>query len=597
MALFPIVFEERVMGVLFLRTTEAGREMSEHEVRFGQTVASACAVAVRNARMFDNFRDETERMNYMRMVAERQMEALKKYEDFFEYAADGMAIVDTDAEILYVNREGRRLLGREQEEVRGRSFHDFVAEESAALWPEMVDQVRRGRFRRSFDIYAIRGDGSERIFWLTAGGVGQDTGLIILSFRDVTETREMELELRTTKEFLENLIDNSVDAIVAADMSGNIMLFNKGAEAIFGYDAEDVVGQMRVESLYPGNTARDVMNQLRDERWGGRGRLEAQRKQIVDSSGQVVPVSMTASIIYEDGEEMATVGVFTDLRDRLQMEQRLSEAEEELMSAERARVAAELAGMAAHELNQPLTSVLGYAEMLRHKVRAEERNKKIADTIYEQAERMAEIVRKIGRITKYEIKHYGGRTNMIDLERSSAAEERRKDEDDAENTDRNMMVGGEDDSERGSTGRFRAYGGKKNEQTDEGKRTGGFDDAPRTVGGPDSTGEGPAVDGARLMAHLASRPLMDDEPVTDPRHAIVRPDSVDERVRERVERRRTKRVKPSAPPPARPEPTIANRPAPGPRSAALLDQIPDDDDENRTRVGVPTAEGRPEKDE
>src|SRR5690606_5482738 len=239
MALFPVIFEERVMGVLFLRSSEAGRKLSDREVRYGQTVATACAVAIRNARLFDSVRDQTERMNYMRLVAERQMEALKRYEDFFEYAADGMAIVDSEGKVLYVNREGRRAIGREQEELRGASFVTFMADESKEIWPEVIDQVRHGRFRRSFDLYVIRGDGSERIFWLSAGGVGQDTGLIILSFRDVTETCEMELELRTTKEFLENLIDNSVDAIVAADLSGNIMLFNKGAEKIYGYTAEE----------------------------------------------------------------------------------------------------------------------------------------------------------------------------------------------------------------------------------------------------------------------------------------------------------------------------------------------------------------------
>ncbi|MFZ9887955.1 MAG: histidine kinase dimerization/phospho-acceptor domain-containing protein, partial [Myxococcota bacterium] len=142
-----------------------------------------------------------------------------------------------------------------------------------------------------------------------------------------------------------------------------------------------------------------------------------------DSRGRIVPVSMTASIIYEDGEEVATVGTFTDLRDRIEMEQRLSEAEEELMKTERARVAAELAGMAAHELNQPLTSVLGYAEMLRFRVQEDARVSKVVETIYTQAERMAEIVRKIGNITRYETKVYGAKTMMMDLERSTGSGE------------------------------------------------------------------------------------------------------------------------------------------------------------------------------
>jgi PAS domain S-box-containing protein len=583
MALFPIVFEERVMGVLFLRSGEAGRRLTDHEVQFGQTVASACAVAVRNARLFDSFRDQTERMNYMRLVAERQMEALKKYEDFFEYAADGMAIVDTEGEVLYANREGRQLLGRSQEEVRGANFTEFLADESRDAWPEIIDQVRVGRFRKSFDLFVVRGDRSEAIFWLSAGGVGQDTGLIILSFRDVTETREMELELRTTKDFLENLIDNSVDAIVASDMSGNIMLFNKGAEKIYGYQAEDVVGHLHVNDLYPEDVSNEVMMQLRDERWGGRGRLDPTRKRILNAEGEAVPVNMTASIIYEDGDEVATVGVFTDLRDRLQMEQRLSEAEEELMKTERARVAAELAGMAAHELNQPLTSVLGYAEMLKHRIDQEnKRVAKVVDTIYEQAERMAEIVRKIGRITKYETKHYGARTMMMDLDRSTADDGGGEP---AEPTDKHRAIrpGDSDESDR-ATGRFKAYPSAGHGDDDE-------------VTGP--TRKQPKGDSARLMAHLAShmgRPGGVEQ--SDPHGLIVRPDTIDEPPLS--ERRKRRDTEPKMPKGGggggggvEGEVTMRQMRAPGPggpplKSAGMLDKFDEDSDElNRTQAGYP----------
>lgn len=456
MALFPIVFEERVMGVLFLRSHKVSRPLSEHEIRFGQTVASACAVAIRNARLFDSFRDQTERINYMRLAAEKQMETFKKYEDFFEYAADGMAIVNTETEVIYVNRRGRALLGREREEVKGRRFFDFMAEESKARWEEVVDLVRLGRFHQELDFTIIRGDKSERIFSLSASGGGQDTGLIIISYRDVTETREMELELRTTKDFLENLIDNSVDAIVAADMRGNIMLFNKGAERIYGYQADEVIGSLHVSNLYPQKVAQEVMRQLRDERWGGKGRLAEQRKNIINKSGELVPVSMTASIIFEGNEEVATVGVFTDLRERLTIERQLNEAQSELLKSEKARVAAELAGMAAHELNQPLTSVLGYAEMLRHRISEEEKRvRRPVDIIYSQAERMAEIVRKIGRITKYETTHYSAQTMMINLDASSDTTSRYPA---AENPEMDIEASGFDQSEEVTGPHRRALG-------------------------------------------------------------------------------------------------------------------------------------------
>ena len=95
-ALFPIVYEEDVTGVLFLRSAKAGLQLGEHEMQFGQTVAAACATAIRNARLFDQFRDKNQHIESMRAQAERQNEALRKYQDFFEYAADGIAVIDVD---------------------------------------------------------------------------------------------------------------------------------------------------------------------------------------------------------------------------------------------------------------------------------------------------------------------------------------------------------------------------------------------------------------------------------------------------------------------------------------------------------------------
>src|SRR5512139_2863567 len=159
------------------------------------------------------------------------------------------------------------------------------------------------------------------------------------------------------------------------------------------------------------------MRMLRSPSYGGVGRLELTRREIVTRAGEVVPVNMTASIIYEDGREVATVGIISDLRDRIRIEQRLLAAQEKLLMSEKQALVAELAGAAAHELNQPLTSVMGYAELLRRKMSADDPHFRAVDTISREAVRMAEIVKKIGRITKYETKAYVGSTHILDIEK------------------------------------------------------------------------------------------------------------------------------------------------------------------------------------
>jgi signal transduction histidine kinase len=103
------------------------------------------------------------------------------------------------------------------------------------------------------------------------------------------------------------------------------------------------------------------------------------------------------------------------------MEQRLAQAQEQILAQERQAIVAELAGAAAHELNQPLTSVMAYAELLKRRLDPDTAQYKASEVIFDEADRMAEIVRKIGKITKYETKSYVGRARILDLDRSAPA--------------------------------------------------------------------------------------------------------------------------------------------------------------------------------
>ena len=107
------------------------------------------------------------------------------------------------------------------------------------------------------------------------------------------------------------------------------------------------------------------------------------------------------------------------MRERIKIEQRLAQAQEKLVVTEKQALIAELAGTTAHELNQPLTSVMGYSELLKKKMSPEDAHYRAVDIILREAERMAEIVRKIGRITRYETKAYVGSTQILDLDKSA----------------------------------------------------------------------------------------------------------------------------------------------------------------------------------
>jgi PAS domain S-box-containing protein len=259
-----------------------------------------------------------------------------------------------------------------------------------------------------------------RVLSVSFGSVlHEDGGAILVSFRDVTAERATEAELTKTKNFLERVIESSADAIVSADTNGLVLLYNRAAERTFGHPAGEVVGRRNARDLYPPGLAREIMRLIRSNEHGVPGRLEGYRTEVLARDGARIPVLLSAALILDHGEPVGSVGVLTDLRERLRMEARLEEAQEELRAREKQAIVAELAGAAAHELNQPLTSVIGYADIIRRRVGAESPVANAAAVILEEASRMADIVRKIGKITRYETKTYVGTAKIIDLDRAS----------------------------------------------------------------------------------------------------------------------------------------------------------------------------------
>jgi PAS domain S-box-containing protein len=429
LTLLPIMWQEEAMGVLFLRASPTRGVLRQREVEFCQIAANATAVALRNARVMQTLRDQTQQVNFARFEAERRLRALKRYANLFTSAADGLVAVDQNGHLLFANPRAFEISGLTEDDVRGKPLIQLLSLDDRLRMLRIWRGVRQtGSYPRDVDLRVVTpGHGSSgqgvRTFNCSFSSLIEGDGAVLFSFRDVTKDRETATELAKTKEFLESLIDASVDAIIAADMSGRILLFNTGAEHIYGYAQDEVIGKMHVTELYPPGGARDVMRMLRSPGHGGPGRLEPIRFDAVDRHGRRVPITLSAAMILDEmGRPYATVGIFTDLREKLRVEERLQQAQEKLALSEKQALIAELAGTAAHELNQPLTSVMGYAELLVRKTTAGTPEHRAASVIVKEAERMADIVRKIGKITKYETKSYVGAQKILDLDRAAADE-------------------------------------------------------------------------------------------------------------------------------------------------------------------------------
>ncbi len=413
LAILPILYEERPIGVLFLRARHAFT-FGDRELALCKTISSAMAIALRNARVMQTLKDQTQQVTVARFEAERRLRTLQRYADFFESAADGIIVIDAQGHLLFSNPRARAITGYTEADLSGRRVGDVFAIEDVNVAHELRLGFTRGHYPQNVDVRIRKKNREVAILSANFNSVLREEAVVLCTFRDVTAEREVERELVKTKDFLQRIIDSSVDAIVSADLKGRVLLANPAAERTYGIPVSELLGQ-DVSQRYPEGVARDIGRLIR----AGGGRVEGLRTELLDANGERVPVSLSAALLYEGSTPVGTVGIFTDLREKVRMEQRLAQAQEQILAQERQSIVAELAGAAAHELNQPLTSVMGYAELLKRRLERGTNAYSAAEVIFNEAERMAEIVRKIGKITKYETKSYVGRARILDLDRSA----------------------------------------------------------------------------------------------------------------------------------------------------------------------------------
>lgn len=354
-----------------------------------------------------------------RLLIRTPLENLRRrYATTFASVTLGIVVLGRDFRMVFANPRAYEIVGHRDGTISANDVERVVVPRDLARIRQALDQ---GQYPRAMDIQFVRRDGSQILCSCSFSKLIGAEGHTVITFEDVTEQRETERELLKTMEFLESLIDASVDAIVATDMERRVVLFNPSAERVSGRDVADVIGTVTLEDLLGRSSSELVLQRLVAPGHGGDGRLEPTMLDLLDVYGERIPVQLSASLIYEQGEPSAIVLIFADLRDRIRVEERLADAQKKLAFTEKQGVLAELAGTAAHELNQPLTSMMAYAELLLRQSEPGSPAAKAAEVLIREAERMADIVRKIGKITRYETTAYVGHQKIFDLDRAADA--------------------------------------------------------------------------------------------------------------------------------------------------------------------------------
>ena len=241
-----------------------------------------------------------------------------------EASPDAMVVVGTDSRIIRVNTQAERLFGYSEEELLGqradllmprrRRRRDVKQRASDVAHP------RLRAFGHGLEVVAGRRDGTEFPVEVSLSflEVGAET-LVVSTIRDIERKRAEEL-------YLAAIVQASDDAIIGKTLDGTIVSWNKGAEKIYGYKAEEILGHSIAILLPPGKPDKlpGIMKQLR------RGqRIESYETTRVHKDGHLIDVSVTVSPVKNKaGKVVGASAVARDITQHKQAEAALRLSEE-----------------------------------------------------------------------------------------------------------------------------------------------------------------------------------------------------------------------------------------------------------------------------
>ena len=293
---------------------------------------------------------------------ERLRQSEENYKTLFDSSVIGMYVLDVETmKVVMGNQAAREMAGLSSEgNGIGMNPLDFVIPEDRAQVLEIAMKEFEQGLRRTHEVRVIGRDG--RIGWISilAARVMHEGKLAALvSFTDITERKRMEEALRQSEENYRALFDNSVIGTIVLDAETmQVLVANQAAARVFEFSSiEEGIGLNPLDLIPPED--RDTVSELIMKELFEQDLRTTHELRAITKHGRELWISVTAARIVHEGR-LAGLICFTDVTEQKRQNERL-------MMTDRLASIGELAAGAAHELNNPLTSIIGFSQLLMEK--------------------------------------------------------------------------------------------------------------------------------------------------------------------------------------------------------------------------------------
>jgi len=243
----------------------------------------------------------------------------EKYRSLVESTEDSVYLVDRNCGYLFMNEKHLSRLGLSRGQFLGHTYGNFHSAEEAKRFAEKIKYV----FESGTSLQHEYKDSAGKSYLKTLSPVKDpETGIVTavtVVSKDITEIKRTEKELTETKDYLKNIIASSADTITVVDMKGIVRDWNKSAEGIMGYRADEVVGTSNRKFFAEPEEADRIMERVQKE-----GEIKDYRTIVLRKDGKPIHISMSAAVLKDKkGVPIGTVCVSRDITKVVELEERI----------------------------------------------------------------------------------------------------------------------------------------------------------------------------------------------------------------------------------------------------------------------------------
>jgi two-component system cell cycle sensor histidine kinase/response regulator CckA len=308
-----------------------------------------------------------------------------------------IALLDARGIYEFVN-PAHKTLGYRPEELIGTSGFDLVHPEDI---PHLATELARGRrgevARTSVEYRAIARDGTLHVLAGTFDSTRDDNGElqnIVFVGDDITERKRTEAALRESEKKYRSILDSIEDGYYEVDLSGTFTFFNKAMADILGYTHEELLG-MNNRHYMDARNARKIFVAF-NHVYQTREPYKSLDWELIAKSGALCHVETSVSLrVDENGQPIGFQGIARDVTLRKQIEAENRALEKKLQRTRKMEAIGTLAGGVAHDLNNVLSGIVSYPDLILLDLPADSPLRKPVRTIQESGRKAADIVQDL----------------------------------------------------------------------------------------------------------------------------------------------------------------------------------------------------------